>query len=253
MAKLTNVRERVHQPFRDSLVRTSGLATPDPVVQDNTDLFNRAGGNAGQTNLPNGSTLPSDQSMVVLALRCYLWFRNPHARSAATLTTSQGNNGDYFITAVNEANAVNAMAGSVPADQRDALRLYYQSSFDLLWSFGTGEKISLKSMPSSYFPWGGGLHGDVGGATDLLFLNNGTPDQTGILRLARAILLPPRQNIICKAQIESLTAPGNAAATFGTNQGARSMLSLRDNLNAVDLMPKNIGFAFDGLFSRDVQ
>lgn len=253
MAKLTNVRERVHQPFRDVLVRTAGQSAPVPQVQDNTSLFIRSGGNAGETNLLNGSTLPSDQSMVVLALRAYLWFRNPHARSAAVLDTSSGDNGDYFIDAAQEAAAVTAMAGSVPGDQRDALRLYYQASFDLLWSFGTGEKISLKSMPTSYFPWGGGLHGDVGGATDLIFLNNGTPDHAGILRLARAILLPPRQNIICTAQIQSLTAPGQSATTFGTTQGSRSMLSLRDNLNAVDLISKNIGFCFDGLFSRDVQ
>jgi hypothetical protein len=107
-------------------------------------------------------------------------------------------------------------------------------------------------MPTAYFPYGGGLHGDLGGATDLILWNNGTPDHTGILRLARAILLPPRQNIKCSAQIVSLPDGGNNALFVGT-QGARNMLSLTSNLNVVDLVNKVVSFTFDGLFSRDVQ
>lgn len=250
MAKLTNVRERVHQPFRDSLLRTSGYFVG--TVADRTDLFTAAGKSDGETNLKNGSTLPSDQSMVVLALRVFLWFRNSQARSAADLTTSIGDNGDFFITAAQEAAAVGIMDGSVPGDIRDVHRLYWQASEALLWSFGTGEKFSMTSMPSSYFPWGGGLSGDIGGSTDLILWNNGTPDQAGILRLARAILLPPRQNIRCSAQIVSYPVGGNAAI-FGSTQGSRNMLDLADNLNVADLTNKSIAFCFDGLFSRDVQ
>jgi hypothetical protein len=221
-------------------------------VSDRTDLFTAAGKTDGETNLKNGSTLPSDQSMVVLALRVFLWFRNSQARSAPTLTASTGNNGDFFITAANEAAAVGVMDGSVPGSIRDVYRLYWQASEALLWSFGTGEKFSLTSMPSSYFPWGGGLHGDIGGSTDLIHWNNGSPNHAGILRLARAILLPPRQNIKCSAQIVVYPVGGNAA-TFGTTQGARNMLNLTDNLNTADLVFKSIAFCFDGLFSRDVQ
>lgn len=251
MAKLTNVRERVHQPFRDSLIRTSGYSAGS--LDDRTDLFTQAGKSDGETNLKQGSVLPSDQSMVVLALRAFLWFRAPVARSAATLTTSTGVNGDYFITAGNEAAAVNLLNGSVPGDYHDVHRLYWQASEQLLWSFGAGDKFSLTSMPSSYFPWGGGLSGDVGGATDLVHWNNGTPDQAGILRLARAILIPPRQNIRTAATIVRLPDGGNGSVPFGVNQGSRNMLSLQDNLNAVDLVNKVIAFSFDGLFSRDVQ
>jgi hypothetical protein len=249
MAKLTNVRERVHQPFRDSLIRTSGYFVG--TVQDRTDLFTQAGKNDGETNLKNGSTLPSDQSIVVLALRCFLWFRNSQARSAPTLTTSIGENGDFFITGANEAAAVGIMDGSVPGDVRDVHRLYWQASESLLWSFGFGDKFSLTSMPSSYFPWGGGLHGQLA-STELILWNNGMPDHTGILRLARAILGPPRQNIKCSAQIVAYPVGGNAAI-FATAQGARNMLDLTDNLNAADLIFKSIAFAFDGLHSRDVQ
>ena len=97
------------------------------------------------------------------------------------------------------------------------------------------------------------MHGDIGGSTDLIHWDNGMPDHAGILRLARAILIPPRQNIRCSAVISRLPDGGNAAVPFGGNQGARNMLSLTDNLNAVDLVNKVIAFAFDGLFSRDVQ
>lgn len=251
MAKLTNVRERVHQPFRDTLIRTSGYFTG--TVQDRTELFTQAGKSDGETNLKQGSVLPSDQSMVVLALRVFLWFRSSSARSADTLTASVGSNGDYFITAANESAAVNLLNGSVPGSSIDVHRLYWQASEQLLWSFGAGDKNSLRSMPSSYFPWGGGLHGDLGGSTDLIHWDNGTPNHAGILRLARAILIPPRQNIVCTSVISRLPDGGNGSVPFGATQGSRNMLNLTDNLNAVDLVNKVIAFAFDGLFSRDVQ
>ena len=113
-------------------------------------------------------------------------------------------------------------------------------------------EFSISSMPSAYFPYGGGLHGDMGGLTDLIHWNNGLPDHTGILRLARAVLIPPRQNIKAQAQIVALPDGGNAA-TFGLTQGARQMLSLTSNLNACDGVGKSISLTFDGLFSRDVQ
>lgn len=258
MPKLTNVRERVHQPFRDSLVRTSGYVAGN--LQDNTRLFTVAGKPEGETNLPNGSTLPSDQSMVVLALRCFTWFRNPVQRSDAVNqivlpngTAILAQNGDWvFPTAAGSAAFATALNGQAIGDVRDVYRLHWQAEEQLLWSYGAGDKFSLSSMPSAYFPYGGGLHGDMGGITDLIHWNNGMPSHEGILRLARAILIPPRQNIKCEADIARLDAGVNSA-TFGTTQGARDMLSLRDNLNAVDLVNKVISFTFDGLFSRDVQ
>jgi len=247
MAKITNIRERVHQPFRDTLIRTSGNYASN--VQDRTDLFTQAGKDAGATNLQNGSTLPSDQSMVVLALRVFLWFRNPIQRVTSNGTTSGDVvvNGDYLSAttapfAPNTSTAVGSAA--------DVHRLYFQASEQLLWSFGAGEKFSLTSMPSSYFPYGGGLHGQIGRQTDLILWNNGMPTQAAILKLARAVLLPPRQNIKCSSQIVSYADnPQTPVAT----QGSRNMLSLTSNLNTVDGVNKVISFTFDGLFSRDVQ
>ena len=62
-----------------SVAGTAGLTAG--TVGDNTDLFiNRAGRTQASTNLVNGSTLPSDQSHVTLALRCFVWYRNPMLR-----------------------------------------------------------------------------------------------------------------------------------------------------------------------------
>lgn len=257
MAKLVNVRERVHQPFRDTLIRTSGYYVNN--IQDRTDLFTVAGKSDGETNLKQGSVLPSDQSMVVLAARVFLWFRAPIQRGP-TVTVAGGTdypqrNGDFQTGgAAGTLSAAQSVItnGSAWGSIQDVYRLYFQAAEQLLWSFGAGDKFSITSMPSAYFPYGGGLHGDMGGATDLIHWNNGMPDHTGILRLARAVLIPPRQNIRCQAQIVALPDGGNNAAFFGT-QGARNMLSLVSNLNVADLINKIVSFTFDGLFSRDVQ
>lgn len=254
MAKVVTIRERVHQPFWDTLVRTSGM-TPGS-LNDTTALFTNSsaaqGGvrNQATTNLLNGSTLPSDQSHVVLALRCFTWFRNPILR----IENGAGEvslNGDYG--SLTQFLVGGLGFGNAPAAIQDVYRLHHQVEEQLHWSFGTGLKNSIDNMPTWYFPTGGGISGDMGASTDMIhWQNSGYDGHSGILRLARAILLPPRQNILCEARIFALPDFGNAAL-FGTTQGSRNMLSLRDNLNAVDMGAKIITWTFDGLFSRDVQ
>jgi len=250
MPKIVTVRERVHQPFWDTLVRTAGL-TPGQ-LNDNVDLFTN-NGNRGEatTNLLNGSTLPSDQSHVTLALRVFTWFRNPILRQDGGVEGEVALNGDYGSLAPFLVGG--AGAGNAPGSIQDVYRLHWQTEEQLHWSFGTGLKNSIDNMPTWYFPTGGGLSGDMGASTDLIhWQNSGFDGHQSILKLARAILLPPRQNIITKARIFQLEDNGQAQA-FGTRQGSRNMLSLRDNLNAVDAVQKVITFTFDGLFSRDVQ
>jgi len=251
MAKLTNVRERVHQPFRDALIRTSGWFQNQ--LSDRTDLFMTAGKSSGETNLKQGSVLPSDQSMVVLALRCFAWYRNSIRRqvdsNAAGVIVLE--NGDYDVLPASLVASGQILNGNAVGNIEDVHRLYWQTEEQLLWSFGAGDKFSIQSMPTYYFPAGGGLHGEITG-TDLLLWNNGLPTHQAILRLARAILIPPRQNIKCSAEIVALPLGGNAGV-FSTSQGARNLASLTDNLNVADGINKVVSFVFDGLFSRDVQ
>jgi hypothetical protein len=250
MAKVVTMRERVHQPFYDSLIRTAGLVTGQ--VGDTNNLFTANGVRSdATTNLVNGSTLPSDQSHVTLALRCFVWYRNPILRVSGAGAGEVALNGDYG--SLTPFLAGGSSVGNAPASVQDYYRLIWQTEEQLHWSFGTGLKNSIINMPTWYFPAGGGISGDMGGSTDLIhWQNSGWDGHSGILRLARAILLPPRQNITCEAKIFGLNADGQALA-FGTSQGTRNMLSLRDNLNAPDAMPKVVQFCFDGLFSRDVQ
>jgi len=250
MPKIVTMRERVHQPFYDTLVRTAGLVSPN--IQDQTSLFTSNGNrSAATTNLQNGSTLPSDQSHVTLALRVFTWYRNPILRIAGGAAGEVAENGDYGTVAPWLVNG--AGFGQAPGDIEDVYRLHWQTEEQLHWSFGTGLKNSIDNMPTWYFPAGGGLSGDMAGATDMIhWQNSGFDGHQSILKLARAILLPPRQNILCTANIYALP-DDNQAQTFGTRQGSRNMLSLRDNLNAVDAVQKVVTFTFDGLFSRDVQ
>jgi hypothetical protein len=220
-------------------------------VQDSNALFTSGGlRTEATTNLINGSTLPSDQSHVTLALRVFTWFRNPILRVAGAGAGEVAQNGDYNLLAPFQVGGI--AVGNAPGNTKDVYRLAWQSSEQLHWTFGTGLKASIDNMPTWYFPTGGGLRSDLAGSTDLVHLNNGMPTHEAILRLGRAVLVPPRQNILCTAKIFSLPDAGNAL-TFGTTQGSRNMLSLRDNLNAIDLVQKCITFCLDGLFSRDVQ
>jgi hypothetical protein len=250
MAKVVSIRERVHQPFWDTLIRTAGFSSG--TVGDTTSLFTPNGVRTeATTNLQNGSTLPSDQSHVVLALRVFSWYRNSILRTAGGVSPELATNGDYGNLTLWLTGG--AAVGQAPGQIQDVYRLHYQTEEQLHWSFGTGEKNSITNMPTWYFPAGGGISGDMGGATDLIhWQNSGYDGHSGILRLARAILLPPRQNILCKASIYALPSDSSTQVAV-TTQASRNMLSLRDNLNAPDGINKVVTFTFDGLFSRDVQ
>lgn len=127
-------------------------------VQDNTKLFMVSGKNEGETNLPQGSVLPSDQSMIVLALRVFTWFRNPNERGG-DVDIVQGvsmlsQNGDFILPTTNAGATAFAAAlnGQAIGSAQDVLRLHWQAEESLFWSFGAGDKFSITSMPSAYFP-----------------------------------------------------------------------------------------------------
>lgn len=191
MPRLAGVRERRHQPFWDTLVRTTG--DPTPVIPNSTRLFGNA--NVGQlalTNLQVAGQLASDQTYVALALRCWLFFDGTNARE----------------------NYLNVLA-----------QLYFTLTL--------GDKPQFVA-PCWYFPAGGGIYGLD--ATTAVF-NNGYPSQQAIMKLARPIILPVRQNF-------------NTNAEFFT-VGTTNALTLL-NTGATDDQ-KVIMFMIDGLQTRDVQ
>ena len=269
MAKILNIRERVHQPFRDALCRTAGIF--QGAVNQSTDLFISQGRDEGFTNLKTAAVLPNDSSMIILAARVLQWFRAPVIRvlDGQGLVTRNGDIGPISTTPWAWPNGAGGVAlGNAPADYRDVYRMHWQCAEGLFWTLGAGDKNSLQSMPSMYFPMGGGLHGRVGGAgildyTDAtgrhlrretaIHYGNGSPTHTAILRIARAITITPRQLI--KATVNAVSYPdGGNGTTFGTSTAFnRNMLNPIDNLNCVDGVQKVVALVLDGLLSRDVQ
>jgi len=88
MPRLQGYRERIHQPLWDSLVRTTG--NPAQPILNGAKLFGNANvGNLGLTNMAAAGQLPSDQTFVALALRCWLYFDGTNKRANYVGTASQ--------------------------------------------------------------------------------------------------------------------------------------------------------------------
>ena len=191
MPRLHGVKERRHQPFWDSLVRTTG--NPSPVVAQNTRLFGNANvGSTDLTNLQVPGQLASDQTYAILALRCWMFFRGTNHRT------------NYLGTASN-----------------------------LYFTLNVGDKPQF-AAPAWYFPAGGGIWGYDSGTS---VLNHGTPEQTSIMKLARPVAVPTRQNFSVTAEWFPI---GSTDARTTINSGATDD-------------EKVIMFIIDGLQTRDVQ
>jgi hypothetical protein len=136
--------------------------------------------------------LASDQTYVVLALRCWLFFDGTNRRD-----------------------------------------LYLQTVSQLYFTFTLGDKPQFVA-PAWYHPAGGGIYGTDSTAS---VLNNGYPSQQSILKLARPIVIPVRQNISVNAEFFSV--------------GSTDVLDILNNAATDDQMV--IMYMIDGLQTRDVQ
>ena len=88
MPRIAGVRERRHQPFYDTLIRTDG--NPTPVIQAVTRLFGNANvGNVALTNLQVAGQLASDQTYIILSLRSWNFFEGTDRRILYLGTASQ--------------------------------------------------------------------------------------------------------------------------------------------------------------------
>ncbi len=191
MPRVHGVRERRHQPFWDTLVRSTG--SPTNTLGASTKLFGNANvGNLSLTNLQVAGQLASDQTYVVLALRCWLYFDGTNHRD-----------------------------------------LYLQTVSQLYFTFTLGDKPQFVA-PCWYHPAGGGIYG-LDATTSVL--NNGYPSQQAILKLARPIIIPVRQNISVNAEFFTV--------------GTTNVLDIINNAATDDQMV--ILYMIDGLQTRDVQ
>jgi len=77
--KLVGVRERRHQYYYDTIIRCDVMDAPNPQIQQDTSLFN--GTNLGLkywTNMQVAGVFASDETYVVLAMRCWIMFGGPY-------------------------------------------------------------------------------------------------------------------------------------------------------------------------------
>ena len=259
MPKIVGTRERVHQPFYDSLIRVDGSGDLRQgnvgvfgAVQSRSQLFVRQGADVAVSNLTTGGFFPSDQTFVTLAVRVWTYFR---FNVESQRTTPQ-----------NVTGPVASLAG-VTADRIQRVhKLYHQAENQLFWQFIAGDKPQLTTF-TAYTPAAGGLDGFFSD-TRLPRANNGVPTSAALMRLARPILVPPRQGFqvvaiaspIGQAQGASIVDqlngavpnndPWGAASTGGTVTGTVGTDGL--TTTGRDDIEKDIKYLIDGIHSRDV-
>lgn len=118
-------------------------------------------------------------------------------------------------------------------DGLNSRTFYQQVTSQLYFTYILGDKPQF-SAPCWYFPAGGGVFGNDPVAP---IFNHGWPSQDAILKLARPIVIPVRQNIQVSAQF---------FPTGGTN--VLNTLNAPDDTDEIVIM-----FMIDGLRTRDVQ
>jgi hypothetical protein len=193
---------------------------------------------------------------VTLAVRVWTYFRF-NAESTR------------FQTAGNVPIAPSPVA-SLPGVTSDRIqrvhKLYHQAENQLFWQFVAGDKPQLTTF-TAYTPAAGGLDGYFAD-TRLPRANNGSPTSSALMRLARPILVPPRQGfqVIAIASpigqstgssiIEQLNGlvpdndPWDSASTGGTVTGTLGSTGI--TTTGRDDIAKDIKYLIDGIHSRDV-
>lgn len=196
--------ERVHQPIWDTLIEgTVGAFVPNAtIVGGPFSLFTgQRAGNIAVTNMTTAAMLPGNQTYLLLAMRVWLYFRW-------------------------------CGVGGVGLVLPDFL-MYHHAVLSLYWVLEIDQKTYF-TAPTWYLNAGGGLHGDVGGGTDVYF-TNGVPGADSIMALDRPIPLVRNQPFQVNCTV----------ANVGT-------VNLGTDIAALTTGEVCIQFILDGLKLRDV-
>jgi hypothetical protein len=154
-------------------------------------------------------------------------------------------------------------------------KLYHQTQNQLFWQFQAGDKPQLTTY-TAYTPFAGGLDGFFADSR-LPRANNGVPTSSALMRLARPILIPPRQGFVVIAiaspigqalgssvidQLNGMVPNNDAwglASTGGTiSSGAIAApippggFSSGLAVGGKDDIEKDVKYLIDGIHSRDV-
>lgn len=171
MAKLVGVRERLHKPFYDTLIRAEADSATSPNITAETRLFNGTSlGQEAWTNMQVAGQFSSDSTYILLAMRCYMQFWGGTGTSGSS--------------------------SPKPSE------LYALTAQQLYLTLITGEKPMI-TAPAWMFPQGGGIWG-YDSVTPISA--NGVPQTDAILKLAKPVPIPARQSFNVKASFYVLGA-----------------------------------------------
>lgn len=284
MPKIVGTRERVHQPFYDSLIRVDGSGDLRQgnvgvfgAIQPRSQLFVRQGQDVAISNLTTGGFFPSDQTFITLAVRVWTYFRFNVESSRSQSATTWLPGGATLPAQPVGTPAVTTNVGSLGINPTTGDRvqrvhkLYHQSQNQLFWQFQAGDKPQLTTF-TAYTPFAGGLDGFFAD-TRLYRANNGVPTSSALMRLARPILIPPRQgfSVIAIAspigqvdgadiigQLNGLVpnndiwGPANTGGTITTSTSAAITTFTGLDAAGKDDIEKDVKYLIDGVHSRDV-
>lgn len=227
MPKLVGTRERVHQPFYDTLIRVDGSTNlrTNPqngfgAVTGTTRLFQRSGADQAISNLSTGGQFPSDQTFVILAVRVWTYFRLNREAFSPAITPAQSADRVYRVH-----------------------KLYHQSQNQMFWDFSAGDKPQLTTF-TAYTPFAGGLDGFFNDSR-LPRANNGVPTSSALMRLARPILIPPRQGFKVVCTLSDI-GPSTGSSLIAQLNG------LTEAGEGADNIAKDAKYLIDGIHSREV-
>lgn len=227
MSKLKNLRERIHQPFYDHLVRGIGVTA----IANSFQLFGSINNGQPQlTNMPTPSQFPSDNTVIVKCVRIALYFQSI---ADDEYTQSFG--------------SIAAITGSV-ADANRALDMYSMMAYGAYFTFVVGTKPMIQA-PVWYAPQGGGVAGWSSVASRNI-ANNGVPSQEAILKLAKDIQVVARQNISVRIDFYPFALLANGVGAGGASiTAAVDPLAMLNQFDGI----KSFAVILDGLLTRDVQ
>lgn len=178
--------------------------------------------------MPAASALPADSTYIMKAIRCLLYFQS---LADQEFTVAFG--------------ALPAIANSLGSQSR-AADLYSLVAYGGYFTLVVGQKPMING-PLWYIPAGGGISGfTTSNAKNVL--QNGVASQEAILKLAKDVQVPARQNFTIQTNFFPFTVRGLGAGG-GTINAAPSPL---DALNAFDGI-KLVQLHVDGIWTRDVQ
>lgn len=224
MPRFDNVRDRVHQPRYDSLVRGLGISN----INNSTPLFTSADvSDRGKTNMTTPGVLSSDATFVMKAIRSVLYFQS--------LNDSQFNAAFGQIPAITNSTATNARA----------LDLYQQMAYGSTFTLKMGGTKDFLQAPLWYIPAGGGISGFTT-ENSRSAVTNGVASHEAILRLARDIPFNARQTF----QVIIDFFPFNPISGNGQGGAMTVSLSPQLDLNQFDGL-KLVQIMIDGVETRD--